>query len=234
MDHFLESWWEVYQAAVQTRFAGRIWFLGLQGSYARGEATAESDIDPVLILDRVDTADLLAYSQLLDQLPEREKCCGFCAGKEELLHWEPWDLFQLYYDTKPILGTLEPLLERIGLKDVEQAVHLSACNLYHLCAHNLIHEKEESILRQGYKAAVFALSAVDYLRQGSYCSEKQQLRNRLEGLDRELLEEAIVLRQKGALSHEEWIRLSDLLLRWASNRICLEVESGTPLIEKPV
>ena len=113
MDHFLESWWEVYQAAVQTRFAGRIWFLGLQGSYARGEATAESDIDPVLILDRVDTADLLAYSQLLDQLPEREKCCGFCAGKEELLHWEPWDLFQLYYDTKPILGTLEPLLERI-------------------------------------------------------------------------------------------------------------------------
>ena len=223
MDRFLQSWLEAYQAAVQERFAGRIWFLGLQGSYARGEATAESDIDPVLILDRADTADLLAYSELLDQLPEWEKCCGFCAGKEELLHWEPWDLFQLYYDTKPILGTLDPLLERIGPKDVEQAVHLSACNLYHLCAHNLIHEKDESILRQGYKAAVFSLSAVDYLRQGSYCAHKQQLKNRLEGLDRALLEEAIALRQKDALSRDEWIRLSDLLLRWASNRICLNM-----------
>lgn len=46
--------------------------------------------------------------------------------------------------------------------------------------------------------------------------------------------QTIYLRQKGALSHEEWIRLSDLLLRWASNQICLEVEFGTPLSEKPV
>ena len=67
--------------AVQVQFGPRVWFIGLQGSFGRGEATAESDLDVVLILDAVSAADLRAYSAMLDRLPERERVCGFVSGK---------------------------------------------------------------------------------------------------------------------------------------------------------
>ena len=44
----------------------RIWFLGLQGSYGRGEAGDQSDIDVVIILDTVSASDLETYAMLLE------------------------------------------------------------------------------------------------------------------------------------------------------------------------
>ena len=40
----IDRWMEEYRRAAEERFGGRIWFMGLQGSYGRGEATEESDI----------------------------------------------------------------------------------------------------------------------------------------------------------------------------------------------
>ena len=45
--------------------------MGLQGSVRRGAATESSDIDFVLILDRLDTADLSAYRELVRSMPGR-------------------------------------------------------------------------------------------------------------------------------------------------------------------
>ena len=113
MPFSIESWMADYCQAVNKTFGARVRFIGLQGSFARGEATARSDIDAVLILDRADAADLTAYSALLDRLPERERSCGFISGWEELTHWEPSELLQFYYDTIPYEGSLDPLLRQI-------------------------------------------------------------------------------------------------------------------------
>ena len=87
-------------------FGPRIAFVGLQGSYNRGEATETSDIDMVVILDQVTPADLRAYSAMVDTLPNREKACGFIAGKREIRGWERPDLFQFYYDTPRLFWAL--------------------------------------------------------------------------------------------------------------------------------
>lgn len=47
----LEQWLQAYLQMVQALFGERICCVGLQGSYGRGEAGADSDIDIVLILD---------------------------------------------------------------------------------------------------------------------------------------------------------------------------------------
>lgn len=65
----IKTWLAQYMEAAQAQFGNRIWFLGLQGSYGRGEATPESDLDVVLILDTVSASDLQAYSAMLDRLP---------------------------------------------------------------------------------------------------------------------------------------------------------------------
>ena len=41
----IDAWLEEFCGRLDENFSGRIWFLGLQGSYARGEAKESSDID---------------------------------------------------------------------------------------------------------------------------------------------------------------------------------------------
>ena len=95
-------WMQDFLQTLNETFANRVWFVGLQGSYGRGEATETSDIDIVVILDELSASDIQKYNTMLDALPHREMICGFLSGKDELLNWEPSDLFQFYHDTTPI------------------------------------------------------------------------------------------------------------------------------------
>ena len=73
MSFQIYNWLEKYVHEVVSTFGYRIWFIGVQGSYARGEATEESDIDVVLILDTLLPADLRIYRGMLNRLPYRER-----------------------------------------------------------------------------------------------------------------------------------------------------------------
>ncbi len=188
MDISIDAWMEEYQRAVKERFGGRVWFIGLQGSFGRGEATEDSDIDAVLILDTVSAADLQAYGDLLDGLPQRDRVCGFVSGREELLAWEPSDLFQFYHDTVPVHGSLDELLGRISREDVVRAIHLGACNIYHMTVHNLVHEKSVVILKDLCKSAAFVLQAIAFLQTGIYARKKTELAKLLEPEDRRILD----------------------------------------------
>ena len=106
----ITSWMQSFLQSLTDTFSHRVWFVGLQGSYGRGEATEASDIDIVVILDELTALDIQKYNAMLDALPNRELICGFLSGKNELMKWEPSDLFQFYYDTTPIKGSLDELL----------------------------------------------------------------------------------------------------------------------------
>ncbi len=215
----IDAWINEYQKAVENKFGNRIWFIGLQGSYGRGEATEQSDIDMVLILDNISIEDLKAYSDILDTLPERSKACGFISGKEELFSWEPSDLFQFYYDTVPIKGSLDILLNYIQRDDIRRAIHIGACNVYHICVHNLVHEKSLDILKAIYKSAVFILQAIAFYETGKYERQKSTLQSLLKPKDQNILQSGIELKEKDQISKEEFDKLSELMLKWASKWI---------------
>ena len=156
-------------------FADRVWFVGLQGSYGRGEATESSDIDVVVILDELSAEDIHTYQDMLDTLPHRELICGFLSGKEEILNWEPSDLFQFYHDTTAIKGSLDCLLPLIDNAAIDRAIKMGAGNIYHGCVHNMLHEKSEEILKGLYKAASFVVQAIVYKQTGNYFKHQNQL-----------------------------------------------------------
>ena len=106
----INTWMNGFLKSINEAFGSRVWFVGLQGSYGRGEARDTSDNDVVVILDELSAADIKAYNDMLDTLPHRELICGFVSGKDELLNWEPSDLFQFCNDTTPIKGSLESLV----------------------------------------------------------------------------------------------------------------------------
>ena len=55
----ISLWMDAFLQALHTSFENRIRFAGLQGSYGRGEATETSDIDVVVIQDRLDAAEAM-------------------------------------------------------------------------------------------------------------------------------------------------------------------------------
>ena len=149
----ITAWMNDFLQRLNHKFENRVWFVGLQGSYSRGEARDTSDIDVVVILDQLSAADIQKYNAMLDTLPNRELICGFVSGKNELLDWEPSDLFQFYHDTTPIKGSLEAVAAVVDETAVNRAIKIGACNIYHGCVHNMLNEKSEDILKGLYKSA---------------------------------------------------------------------------------
>lgn len=172
----IKTWVPQFANKVEQTFGNRIWFIGLQGSYGRNEATDASDIDVVVILDELRINDLKTYRDMLDTLPNRDLICGFISGKAELLNWEASDLFQFYYDTEPIKGNLDVLLEKIDKRSVRRTIKIGACNIYHACIHNFVHEKNDDILRSLYKSAIFVIQAVWFYETGNYIKSNAELR----------------------------------------------------------
>ena len=216
MDFNIDKWLNTYTEAVQRQFGNRVWFIGLQGSYGRGEATSTSDIDVVLILDTLSMQDLKLYSKLLDTLPNREMACGFVSGKTEIEAWEKSDLFQFCNDTTPIIGSLAHLMNEISEADIKRAIRTGVCNIYHACVHNLLYEKSAEILKSLYKSAAFTCQAIVYLQDGIFVKKQANLTLFLMPEDRFVIETRLSLNSVDKLSEAEFTRLTDVLIKWAS------------------
>lgn len=162
----IRSWMKSYAEKAEELFPGRIRFIGLQGSYGRGEASENSDINVVLILDR--------------------------------------------------------LMEKIRREDVQRTVKIGACNIYHMCVHNMVHEKDAGILRGLYKSARFAVQAVLYLQTGRYEKQRSRMMPLLLRRERRIMENEAEIRRildAGQCPDKEFARLSNELLTWASEWI---------------
>ena len=171
----ITTWMQKFLQTLNDTFVGRVWFVGLQGSYGRGEATETSDIDVVVILDELSAMDIQIYHNMLDTLPHRELICGFLSGKKEIMNWEPSDLFQFCHDTTPIKGTLDEVMAVVDECAVNRAIKIGACNIYHGCVHNMLHEKSEDILRGLYKSASFVVQAIAFKKTGNYIKNQKDL-----------------------------------------------------------
>ena len=212
----ITAWTNTFLNALKDQFGDRVWFVGLQGSFARGEATETSDVDMVVILDELSPSDIANYNTMLDTLPHRELICGFLSGKNEILNWEPSDLFQFYHDTKPIKGSLDELLPLIDDTAVTRAIKIGVCNIYHGCVHNMLYEKNEEILRDLYKSASFALQAIAFKQTGKYISHQKDLLEIVSPDERVIVETVLNLKNGGVI---EFDVMPETLFNWAKKWI---------------
>ena len=212
----ISNWTKAFLQKATEIFGNRIWFVGLQESYGRGEATENSDIDIVLILDELSAADICMYHKMLDTMPNRALICGFFAGKSELLNWEASDLFQFYHDTKPIFGSLDELLPLIDSAAVDRAIKIAACNIYHGCVHNMLHEKREETVKELYKAASFVMQALCYKKTGNYISSQTELLKYVDEIDQKMIRTFLELKNGGKIRFQE---MSEALFAWSGNLI---------------
>ena len=208
MKNFLKS--------LNETFRNRVWFVGLQGSYGRGEATETSDIDVVVILDELSAMDIETYNDMLDTLSHRDLICGFLSGKSEVLNWEPSDLFQFCHDTTPIQGSLGEVMAVIDESALNRAIKIGACNIFHGCVHNMLYEKSEDILRGLYKSASFVVQAIVFKQTGNYIINQKDLLQVVSFDERVIVETFLNLKNGGTV---EFNLMSETLFAWSKKWI---------------
>ena len=212
----ITDWMNDFLQKLNNNFGDRVWFVGLQGSYGRGEATETSDIDTVVILDELSATDIEVYNVMLDTFPHRELICGFLSGKDEILNWEPSDLFQFYYDTTPIKGSLDEIFAVIDESAVNRAIKIGACNIFHGCVHNMLHEKSEDVLRGLYKSASFVVQAIVFKQTGNYFKHQKELLSAALPEEQAVINTFLSLKKGGTV---DFLPMSETLFVWAKKWI---------------
>ena len=212
----ITAWMNEFLQKLNHTFENRVWFVGLQGSFARGEATETSDIDVVVILDELSAMDIQNYNKMLNTLPHRELICGFLSGKDDIMNWEPSDLFQFCHDTTPIKGSLDEVLTLVDENAINRAIKIGACNIFHGCVHNMLHEKSEDILRGLYKSASFVVQAIVFKQTGNYIKHQEELLQAVSSNERGIIETFLNLKNGGTVDFNS---MAETLFDWSKKWI---------------
>lgn len=215
MNFDVNNWVNDLTKKLKAGFADRLLFVGLQGSYRRGEAKQTSDIDVVVILDKLTVEDLKKYKQIINTMPEKEKACGFISGKKEIKNWPKMDIFQFKNDTKPIFGSLDNLVPLIKRQDIENYIKTSSANLYHMVVHSYLYDTNYDNLKLIAKPLFFIFQAITYLDTGKYISTKKKLLNILTREEKDILE-----MNMDCLSEVEFDIFCKKLIKYLSREFC--------------
>lgn len=216
----IEIYMENIILRLRERFGQRLLYVGMQGSYLRGEATENSDIDVMVVLDELKISDLETYRQVKDAMDESEKACGFICGKGDLAHWNPLEICHLLHTTKDCFGNLAELVPEYTQNDVRNFVKMSINNLYHELCHRYIYgdrQKNIAYLPGTYKGVFFILQNLHYLESGAFISTKKELQLQLSGKNRRVLERAMALSGEGNYDFDESF---ELLFTWCQETLC--------------
>ena len=189
----LDQYLDQLIAACRAAFGERLLYVGLQGSYLRGEAHENSDIDIMIILDRFSVQDMDRYREILQQIGYYDKSCGFICGKDEMARWNPLEVYQLQHTTKDLVGTLTDYLPAADRADEIDYVKVSLGNLYHELCHRYIHgdrEKNVRKFRATCKNLFFLIQNLHYLESSAFVTTKRELKEQVSENDRAVLEMA--------------------------------------------
>ena len=213
----IENYLQELIRRLQDEFGERLIYVGLQGSFRRGEADDNSDIDIMVTLDRLDAADLDRYRKIIAALPASERSCGFISGRAELKNWPRHEICQLLHETKDCYGSLRPLLPDFSRAVVENHIRIAIGDLYHLLCHGRIHgapEESADRLRGLYKPVFYILQNSFYLQTGKWVMTKAELAARLSGSDCEVMQMALTVRSGAEFDTE---KAFTLLFNWCRN-----------------
>ena len=200
---------------LKTKFGDRLLYVGLQGSYLRGEATPESDIDIMLVLDEIHAKDLSVYRQILEGLGEYDRACGFVCGRDELLNWFPQEICHVLHTTSDIYGKLSDIVPDYSKKDIADYIKMSVGNLYHMLCHRRIHsemEKNVNKLPLAKRDIFFILQNLYYLEENNFIEKKSEVASVVKGIDLQVWE---CLSEE--VTYENVDQSLDLLLNWCSD-----------------
>ena len=204
---------------LKNSFGARLIYVGLQGSYLRGEASERSDIDVMVVIDALQIGDLKTYRSIIQSLEYFDKSCGFICSKSDLENWNPLEICHLLHSTRDYYGVLSDFVPVYTEQDVRNFVKMSMNNLYHEICHRYIHadiKKNEEYLPATYKSVFFILQNLYYLEHKQFIPTKKELLSVLDNKNLVVLQRAIALNSGVAFDFHESF---EILFKWCQETL---------------
>ena len=187
-------------------FGDRLLYVGLQGSYLREEATENSDIDIMVIINKLSVQDLDSYKEIISKTDHYEKSCGFICGIDEFSKWNPLELCHILHSTKDYYGELFMLIPEYEEQDIINFIKISLGNLYHEICHRYLHAdrtKNYQNLPATYKSVFFILQNIYYIKTGIFCRTKKDLLGILDVTDKKIMEMSFEVNSNNSYDFEQ-------------------------------
>lgn len=215
----IETYMEQLIEKLRHQFGERLLYVGLQGSYLRGESTDSSDLDVMVVMDELGVSDLEQYRAVIESLEHFDKSCGFICSKQDLANWNPLEICHLLNSTRDYFGVLGELIPAYTEQDIRNFVKMSVNNLYHEICHRYIHaerSKSAEKLPGTYKGVFFILQNLHYLKHGAFIATKAELLPRLDGKNRAVLARSMELNSGVSCDFSESF---ELLFTWCQETL---------------
>lgn len=219
----VNKWLDDYLKRLRDGFSDRLKFVGHHGSWARGEAKPESDIDTIVVLDRIESHDLEIFRDIVSSMPDAKTLASNAlVSVSELQVWPRFDLMQLFYGCKVLHGTLDGIIEKITTDDLIDSIKVTASANSHHARHYLLHPHELSMavhnLKYPFKNCFYALQAWVLVKENKFAARKNDLLEILKDADDK--EVVLVARDWKELEEDRTKRplhYINLLERWSRN-----------------
>ena len=210
----VEEYLHKLNISLKNAFGDRLLYVGLQGSYLREEATENSDLDIMVIINNLSVHDLASYRDIITQMEHYEKSCGFICGMDEFSNWNPPELGHILHSTKDYYGKLSLLIPKYSEEDIINFIKVSLGNMYHEICHRYLHAdrmKNYQKLPMTYKNVFFILQNIYYLKTGVFCPTKKELLCLLDETDKKIMEMSLEINSNETYNFEQAF---DILCLW--------------------
>jgi len=223
--HQVDAWLAGFLAKLKERFGDRLIWVGLHGSWGRQEARPESDIDCMVVLDRIEDSDLYAFRDIVSSMPDAQTVgSGLLLSTAELREAPRFYLVQFFYGRRVLYGSLRGIVAPLGPEELITDIRLKASDNLHAARHYLLypHDLPKVVhkLKYPFKNCFYALQSWLLLTQGKYVPAKNEI---LECLDNPDDREAVrVARDWYKLTNDLTVHAQyyiELLERWSRGMI---------------
>ncbi len=176
----VERWLQEFLEQLNERFDKRLIFVAHHGSWARGEARPDSDIDAFVLLDKISASDLETYRNLIYAMSD-EQCSvsTFLGSVDELKVWPRHEQIQCFYGSHVLHGCLEDLVDKPTDKDFIEDIRIKASTNLHHARHYLLHPHDLNTvvhrLYYPFKECYYAMQSWMLLTTGKYFARKADM-----------------------------------------------------------
>jgi predicted nucleotidyltransferase len=184
----VDAWLDEFLAKLEDAFGDRLVWVGHHGSWARGEAGPESDIDCMVVVDHVKDADLTTFKEINHSMPDaRRLASGSIMSILELKMTPRLYMLQCFHGLKVLYGSIEGIVEPPGADDLIEDIKFKADENLHTARHYLLypHDLPEVVhrLKYHFKRCFYALESWLLLVRGQFIPTKNEILELLEDPD---------------------------------------------------
>lgn len=176
----VDQWLAQFVGRLRNIFGDRLVFVGHSGSWARGEGEPTSDIDSVVVLDRIDSKDLTEYRHIIAGMPDAKRLAsGRLVSTSEIRTLPRFELMEFFYGCKRLHGTLKGIIEKPTSIDLLEHVRIQGSQNLFDARHYLVYPHDLSKvvhrLYHNFKSCFYILQSWTLLHDGRFLARKDEL-----------------------------------------------------------